>query len=67
MEGLALAKTIRDRWPKVKIVIVTGYETPEVVQMSMESDAQGTRLLDDFLTKGNTDKLVETVQRILGK
>lgn len=65
VEGLTLAKTIRDRWPNVKIVIVTGYETPEVVQMSMESDAKGQRLLDDFLPKGNSDRLVETVQRIL--
>jgi two-component system NtrC family response regulator len=67
VEGLTLAKTIRDRWPSVKIVIVTGYGTPEVVQKSMESDAHGERLLDDFLPKDNTDKLVETVQRILAK
>ena len=67
VEGLTLAKTIRDRWPKIKIVIVTGYGTPEVVQQSMESGSHGGRLLDDFLPKDSTDKLVETVQRILAK
>lgn len=67
VEGLTLAKTIRDRWPNMKIVIVTGYGTPDVVQLSMESDTHGGRLLDDFLPKDSTDKLVETVQRILTK
>jgi CheY-like chemotaxis protein len=65
VEGLTLAKTIRHRWPRVKIVIFTGYGSPEIVQKSMEPDSEGNSLLDDFLPKENTDKLIETVQRIL--
>lgn len=67
IEGLTLAETIRDRWPKVKIVIITGYGTPDTLQRSMEPDAQGKRLVEDFLPKGDTDKLIATVRRILDK
>jgi hypothetical protein len=67
LEGLALAETIRDHWPQVKIVMNTGYGTPETLQRSMEPDANGKRLIEDFLLKGDMDKLVETVERILDK
>ena len=67
VEGLTLAEIIRDRWPQVKILIITGYGTPDTLQRSMEPDAQGKRLVEDFLPKGDTDKLIETVQRILDK
>lgn len=66
-DGLKLAETIRDRWPKVKVVIVTGYGTPEVIQKTMEPDASGKSLAEDYIPKDNTDKLVKTVQLILGK
>lgn len=64
-DGLILAKTIRDRWPKVRILIVTGYGSTDVLQRSMEPDIRGKRLVEDYLEKGNTDKLVETVKRVL--
>jgi two-component system, response regulator RegA len=66
-DGLKLAEVIKGRWDKVKIVIVTGYGTPEMLQKAMEPTSGGKRLADDYLPKGNTDKLVETVQRIIGK
>jgi CheY-like chemotaxis protein len=66
-DGLKLAETIRDRWPEVKVVIVTGYGTPEVIQKTMEPDASGKSLAEDYIPKDNTDKLVKTVQQILGK
>jgi len=65
IDGLELAKIIRDRWPKVKIIIVTGYKTTENLQRSMVPDVHGKRLVEDYLEKGDTDKLVETVKRVL--
>ena len=67
VEGLKLAETIRERWPKVKIVIVTGYGTPDILQKTMEPGSDGRRLAEDYLPKDKTDELVKTVQRILGK
>jgi len=67
VDGLKLAETIRNRWPKVKIVIVTGYGTPEVLQKAMQPSLDRRRLADSYLPKDNTDKLVETVESILGK
>ena len=66
IEGLELAKIIKNRWPHAKVVIITGYETPDVVKKAMEPNANGVRLVADFLPKGDTDKVVKTVQRILG-
>jgi CheY-like chemotaxis protein len=64
-DGLILAKAIRNRWPKIRILIVTGYGTTDVLQRSMAPDSEGKRLVEDYLEKGNTDKLVETVKRVL--
>jgi two-component system nitrogen regulation response regulator NtrX len=66
VDGLKLAEIIRKRWPKVKIVIVTGYGTPDILHRTMEPGADGRRLAEDYLPKDNTDKLIEIVQSILG-
>ncbi len=66
IEGLALAKTIKERWSDTKIVIITGYGTPEILQKAMQPDTGGKTLTEDYLPKGNTDKLVKIVQRVLG-
>ena len=67
IDGLKLAEIIRDRWPQVKIVIFTGYGTPEILQKAMRPDSKGRKLVEDYLPKDNSDKLIETVQRVLGK
>ena len=67
VDGLKLAEKIRERWPQVKVVIVTGYGTPEIVQKTMEPNADGKRLAEDYVPKDNTDKLVKTVREILSK
>lgn len=67
VEGLELAKTIKNLYPTMKIVIVTGYGTPEILREAMEPVPTRKRLVDDYLEKDDTDKLVETVQRVLFK
>jgi CheY-like chemotaxis protein len=66
-DGLKLAETIRDRWPNVKVIIVTGYGTPEIIQKTMEPGDDGRRLAEEYVPKDNSDKLVATVTRILGR
>lgn len=63
--GLELAKTIKKKWSDMKIVIITGYGTPTMMKMALEPGASRQRLVDDYLPKENTDKLIETVRRIL--
>lgn len=67
VDGLKLAEIIKDRWPKVKIVIFTGYGTPKILQKALQPGLDGKKLAEDYLPKDSTDKLVETVKRILGK
>jgi CheY-like chemotaxis protein len=37
MDGLRLAAVVRDRWPPVKIIVVTGHAPPELDEMPSES------------------------------
>lgn len=67
VDGLKLAEVIRNRWPEVKIVLVTGYGTQDALQRSMEPGPGGRRLVDDYLPKESTDKLAETVRQVLAK
>ncbi len=67
IEGLELAQNIHSRWPQVKVIMITGYGTPEVLKKAMEPDARGRRLVADYLSKDNTDILVKTVQRVLNQ
>jgi CheY-like chemotaxis protein len=67
IDGLELAKIIQNRRLPVKVIMITGYGTPEVLKKAMEPDSNGRRLVADYLPKGDTDKLVKTVQRVLNQ
>ena len=66
-EGLDLASKIRQRWPTVKVVIITGYGTSDTMERAMAKDAQGRRLASDYIPKTDTEKLVEVVREALGQ
>lgn len=63
--GLELAAVIKRRWPNVKIILITGSGRTERLRRIFQSDGQ--TLLDDYLLKTETDKLVSTVQRVLAQ
>jgi len=65
VDGLELAKVIKNRWSHVKVVMITGYGTPDILKQAMEPSVDGTRLVADYLPKDDTDKIVKTVQRVL--
>lgn len=67
-QGLELAAEIKRQWASIKIIVITGYENPDVVKKAMEP--QGTnkkRLADDFIPKAETDHLIKVVQALLNK
>jgi CheY-like chemotaxis protein len=66
--GLELAAEIKQCWPDVKIVLITGSVTPEKLRRAFQSNITiGQRLIDDYLPKAETGKLVSTIQRMLAK
>lgn len=67
VDGLRLAEIIKARWANMKVVIVTGYGSPETVRKALEPNAQGKTLVNDYLPKQDTDILAETIQRVLRK
>ena len=66
-EGLDLADKIRQRWPEVKVIIITGYGTSDTMKRAMEPDVQGRRLVFNYIPKNETEKLVESVREALGQ
>ena len=37
MDGLRLAAAVRDRWPPIKIIVVTGHKPPELDELPNDS------------------------------
>jgi len=67
-QGLDLAAEIKRRWGGVKIIIITGYDNPDIVKRAMEPQGLGQkRLADDFIPKIETDNLIKSVQSLLKK
>jgi CheY-like chemotaxis protein len=66
-EGLNLAAEIRQRWPAVKVVIITGYGTPDTMRRAREPDVRGQRLAEEYIPKTQTGDLVQVVQRVLAQ
>lgn len=67
-QGLDLASEIKQRWSSTKTIIITGYDSPEIVRRAMEPQGTGKkRLADDFVAKTETDNLVKSVQSLLTK
>lgn len=67
-QGLDLAAEIKRRWTSVKTIVITGYDSPDIVRRAMEPHGSGKkRLADDFIAKTETDHLIKSVQSLLKK
>ena len=66
-EGLDLAAEIKQHWPATKVVIITGYGTTDTMRRAMEPDAQGRRLVANYIPKTETEELVKIVQEVLAQ
>jgi DNA-binding NtrC family response regulator len=65
IDGLELAKIIKQRWPQIKTIIITGYGTSMVLKQAMDLNSEGVRLVADYIPKEDAEKIVETVRRVL--
>ena len=66
-EGLDLAAEIKQRWPTVQVIIITGYGTPDRVKQALEPDVQGRKLAEDYVPKDRTEELIQVVRRVLAQ
>ena len=65
-EGMDLAKEIKKRWKKVKVILITGYGTPDRLKRALEPQATtGQSLVSDYIPKTETDNLITIVERVL--
>ncbi len=65
VEGLDLAAEIRQHWPDIKIIILTGYSTPERQERALQPDSQGQILVEEFIEKTETEELVQKIRMLL--
>ena len=66
-EGLDLAAEIKQHWPDTKVVMITAYSTTDTTRRAMEPDAQGRRLVANYIPKTETEELVKIVQEVLAQ
>ena len=66
-EGLDLATKINQHWPATRVVVITGYGTPDTMRRAMEPDAEGRRLVANYIPKTQTDELVRIVREVLAQ
>ena len=66
-EGLDLAAEIKQHWPTTQVVIITGYGTTDTMRQAMEPDAQGRRLVANYIPKTETEKLIQVVREALAQ
>jgi DNA-binding NtrC family response regulator len=61
-DGIDLIREIKERWPKVSVIVMTGYSTPETIRKSRSVRA------DEFIDKPFTpEELLEKLRAIISK
>jgi len=64
-DGLELATMVKEQYPGIKVILITGYETQAVVERAMIPNAEGESLVADFITKAQISELLQIVSRVL--
>lgn len=63
-EGLLLMHEIKERYPSVAVIILTGYASVKMVRETLEPDREGVSPAFGFLEKAEIEKLPEYVERV---
>jgi len=59
MDGLLLAAEIQNKWPSIKVVILTAYGTVETVRVAFKKYK-----VTDYIQKNETEKLVDVLRQL---
>jgi DNA-binding NtrC family response regulator len=63
VDGLNLAEEIQLHWPQTRVVIVTGFNTPEILKRAMEPREGHPRLVANFVPKSDVDGLIAIIKK----
>lgn len=66
-DGLVLMRKIKERWPSIEVIILTGYAEINMAQEALNSDASGNRFAHSFLEKTQTNELTKQIELALKK
>jgi DNA-binding NarL/FixJ family response regulator len=59
MDGIALTKGLRSKYPDLKIIVATGHDREAYESLSMEAG------VDDFIVKGDGIETIEKTKKLL--
>lgn len=65
--GLNLASEIRQRWPGIKIVIITGYDSPDTAGRAMQQNDRGEKIADEYMLKQDAKAVPEIIKGVLSR
>ena len=61
-DGMSLLKEVKEKWPNIPVIVMSGYATPETVEQVSRTEAA------TFIAKPFTpDELVKVVAEVIGK
>jgi DNA-binding NtrC family response regulator len=61
-DGMSLLKEVKEKWPNIPVIVMSGYATTETVEQVSRTEAA------TFIAKPFTpDELVEVVAKVIGK
>lgn len=63
-DGLVLLRQLKERWPFIEVIILTGYADVSMAQEALNPNYHGERLAHSFLEKTQTNLLLERVGQI---
>jgi CheY-like chemotaxis protein len=64
-EGLDLAARIKRDWQNTKVVLITGYDTTEIMGRAFARDGGEQPIVKDYVSKTKTEELVVRVRQVL--
>lgn len=59
MNGLDLAETVRQRWPDVRLIVLSGHADQLHVSRALSAGVDG------FVVKGNPEEILDAIHRVL--
>ncbi|MBN1922059.1 MAG: response regulator [Anaerolineae bacterium] len=65
--GLSLASEIRQRRPGIKIVIITGYDSPDTAGCAIQPNDRGEKIADEYMLKQDAKAVPAIIKGVLSR
>ena len=60
VSGIELVRALKERWPAIRCLMLSGHEERTYIDQALEAGAQG------YVLKGKSEEIPEAIRRVLG-